>query len=166
MLLQQRIAKSVNDLMRFNFFLRTRRSGVRISQGAPFYKGFSDLPLKTAPPCYQFLPQGNVYSRSRCRVETPAEAGRSIICGMVKPFIQPVRRRRGNPNWGRPLPPAPAVPTEFETQVRHLGLTKQTCTRSVALRNWCERNKNRCYIPEWLLEEWGVAVEPYVSGAA
>ena len=123
-------------------------------------------PLKTAPPCYQFATQGNVYSRSRCRVETPAEAGRSIICGMVKPFIQPVRRRRGNPNWGRPLPPAPAVPTEFETQVRHLGLTKQTCTRSVALRNWCERNKNRCYIPEWLLEEWGIAVEPYVSGAA
>src|SRR5947209_14935862 len=27
--------------------LRTRRSGVRISQGAPIYKGFSDLPLKT-----------------------------------------------------------------------------------------------------------------------
>ncbi len=70
-------------------------------------------------------------------------AGRSIISGMVKPFIQPVRRRRGNPNWGRPLPPAPAVATEFETQVRHLGLTKQTCTGSVALRNWCERNKNR-----------------------
>ena len=93
-------------------------------------------------------------------------AGRSIICGMIKPFIQPVRRRRGNPNWGRPLPPAPAVATEFETQVRHLGLTKQTCTGSVALRNWCERNKNRCYIPEWLLEEWGIAVEPYVSGAA
>ncbi len=79
-------------------------------------------------------------------------AGRSIISGMVKPFIQPVRRRRGNPNWGRPLPPAPTVATEFETQVRHLGLTKQTCTGSVALRNWCERNKNRCYIPEWLLE--------------
>jgi len=85
---------------------------------------------------------------------------------MIKPFIQPVRRRRGNPNWGRPLPPAPAVATEFETQVRHLGLTKQTCTGSVALRYWCERNKNRCYIPEWLLEEWGIAVEPYVSGAA
>jgi hypothetical protein len=25
----------------------------------------------------------------------PAEAGRSIICGMVKSFIQPVRRPRG-----------------------------------------------------------------------
>ena len=78
---------------------------------------------------------------------------------MIKPFIQPVRRRRGNPNWGRPLPPAPAVATEFEMQVRHLRLTKQTCTGSVALQNWCERNKNRCYIPEWLLEEWGITVE-------
>ena len=99
------------------------------------------------------------------RIKLP-KAERSIICGMVKPFIQPVRRRRGNPNWGRPLPPAPAVATEFEVQVRHLGLTKKTCTRSVALRNWCERNKNRCYIPEWLLEEWEIAVEPYISGAA
>src|SRR5437868_12195265 len=52
------------------------------------------------------------------RIKLP-KAERSIICGMVKPFIQPVRRRRGNPNWGRPLPPAPAVATEFETQVRH-----------------------------------------------
>src|SRR6266704_6672022 len=49
-------------------------------------------------------------------------AGRSIICGMVKPFIQPVRRRRGNPNWGRPLPPAPAVATEFDQGAYgHLG---------------------------------------------
>src|SRR5438445_4565553 len=135
--------------------------------GRAILQGFQRLTSNNSPRrVTSLLPQGNLYSRSRCRVETPAEAGRSIICGMVKPFIQPVRRRRGNPNWGRPLPPAPAVPTEFETQVRHLGLTKQTCTRSVALRNWCERNKNRCYIPEWLLEEWGIAVEPYVSGPA
>ncbi len=41
---------------------------------------------------------------------------------MVKPFIQPVRRRRGNPNWGRPLPPAPAVATEFDQGAYgHLG---------------------------------------------
>jgi predicted metal-binding transcription factor (methanogenesis marker protein 9) len=62
--------------------------------------------------------------------------------------------------------PLQTVATEFETQVRHLGLTKQTCTGSVALRYWCERNKNRCYIPEWLLEEWGIAVDTYISGAA
>jgi hypothetical protein len=30
---------------------------------------------------------------------------------------------------------------------------------SVELRRWCEHNKNRCYIPEWLLEEWGISVE-------
>jgi len=28
------------------------------------------------------------------------------------------------------------------------------------------RNKNRCYIPEWLLEEWEIAVYPNLSGAA
>jgi hypothetical protein len=24
---------------------------------------------------------------------------------------------------------------------------------------WCERNRNRVYVPEWLLEEWGIAVD-------
>ena len=75
-------------------------------------------------------------------------------------------RRRGNPNWGRPARPVPAVATAFEVQVRRLGLTRQTCAGSRELRGWCERNKNRCYIPEWLLEEWEIAVDPYFSGAA
>ena len=32
-------------------------------------------------------------------------------------------RKRGNPNWGRPIPPAPALATEFELRVRQLQLT-------------------------------------------
>jgi hypothetical protein len=27
------------------------------------------------------------------------------------------------------------------------------------LRLWCERNRNRVYVPEWLLQEWGIAVD-------
>ncbi len=72
-------------------------------------------------------------------------------------------RRRGNPNWGRsgqPFHPAPAAATEFEMQVRLLGLTKQTCADSEELRTWCEHNRNRCYVPEWLLGVWGIAVNP------
>ena len=42
---------------------------------------------------------------------------------------------------------------------RLLGLTKRTYAASAQLRGWCERNKNRCYIPEWLLAEWGMTVE-------
>jgi len=75
--------------------------------------------------------------------------------------VRPARqRKRGNPNWGKALPPAAAMATEFETRAQLLGLTKRTYAASVQLRDWCERNKNRCYIPEWLLAEWDMAVEP------
>jgi hypothetical protein len=75
-------------------------------------------------------------------------------------------RRRGNPNWGRSIPPAPAVATEFELKVMQLQLTAEMYTASAALRSWCEQNVNRCYVPEWLLQEWSITVDPYFSGAA
>lgn len=70
--------------------------------------------------------------------------------------------KRGNPNWASGQTPrlAPAAATEFDVKVRELRLTKQTCASSTELRTWCERNRNRCYIPEWLLKEWEIPVEP------
>jgi len=38
------------------------------------------------------------------------------------------KRKRGNPNWGRPIPAVPALPTEFELQARHLHLTARMAT--------------------------------------
>jgi len=67
-----------------------------------------------------------------------------------------VQKKRGNPNWGKPLPSSPAVPTEFEGVALRLGLTKETYSTSSQLRIWCQRNGNRCYVPEWLLKEWGI----------
>jgi len=67
--------------------------------------------------------------------------------------------RRGNPNWGHPLPPVTASATEFERLVKQLRLTPQSYGDSVELKRWCQRNKNRCYIPERLLQEWGIEVE-------
>jgi hypothetical protein len=82
-----------------------------------------------------------------------------------KPFILPTKaRRRGNPNWGKPMDAAPDVPTAFEEQVQRLRLNDQNCVASEELRRWCERNKDRCYIPEWLLKRWQIAVDPNVSG--
>ena len=66
-------------------------------------------------------------------------------------------RKRGNLNWGKPGPFPPALPTEFEMEVRRL--TKRMYIRSAKLRNWCERNRNRMYVPEWLLAAWGIAVD-------
>ena len=55
------------------------------------------------------------------------------------------------------------LPTAFERQVRKLDLNQRTCANSRALRRWCERNKDRCYIPEWLLAKWGINVEPILA---
>jgi len=69
-------------------------------------------------------------------------------------------RKRGNPNWGKPMDqPAPVVPTEFEVRVKSLGLREGNYTKSEELRKWCEHNKNRVYIPEWLLKNWGIPVD-------
>ena len=67
--------------------------------------------------------------------------------------------KRGNPNWGKLIPCPPSLPTEFEMEVKRLRLTKQLYVGSAELRFWCERNKNRIYIPEWLLEAWGIVVD-------
>ena len=80
--------------------------------------------------------------------------------------VAATKRRRGNPNWGRPIPPAPALATEFELRVRKLQLTPEMYTSSVELRTWCEHNRNRLYIPEWLLGEWGITVDSTFSGVA
>jgi len=76
------------------------------------------------------------------------------------------QRRRGNPNWGKPPQPPPIVPTEFEMQVKRIGLAKAEYIASTELRRWCERNRNRVYVPEWLLEAWGLQVESIFSGVA
>jgi hypothetical protein len=60
---------------------------------------------------------------------------------MAQLFVHPGRSKRGNPNWGRPAQPCPATATEFEVQVRQLGLRKQTYADSKELRTWCERTE-------------------------
>ena len=77
-----------------------------------------------------------------------------------------IRRRRGNPNWGRPVPPARTLATEFETRVRRLGLSTQQYVSSAALKSWCQDNRNRVYIPEWLLDAWGITVNVEPGHAA
>ncbi len=71
--------------------------------------------------------------------------------------------KRGNPNWGRPMPPVSILCTEFEMQVRHLQLAPESYVFSDQLRIWCMSNRNRCYIPEWLLKAWDIPVDPDFS---
>jgi hypothetical protein len=75
-----------------------------------------------------------------------------------------VTRKQGNPDWGSEKPPlAPASPsTEFELQARRLGLAEGDYASSDQLRGWCAQNRDRCYVPEWLLKTWGMTTDPNV----
>ena len=79
---------------------------------------------------------------------------------MPQPFSRTATpRKRGNPNWGKPPQDVPPIATEFELYVRRLGLRKKTYATSARLRAWCEDNKYKFYIPEWLLVQWGMVVD-------
>ncbi len=52
----------------------------------------------------------------------------------------------------------PAMPTAFETRATELSLTADTYFESLELRRWCQDNRNKSYIPEWLLKAWGISV--------
>jgi hypothetical protein len=58
------------------------------------------------------------------------------------------------------------MPTAFEWQLRRLGLNEQSCVHSKKLRTWCESNKDRVYIPGWLLKHWGMSVDLIFSEAS
>lgn len=86
---------------------------------------------------------------------------------MTKPFVLPsTKRGRGNPNWGKPITALPVILTQFEMQVERLGLSSAQYVASPQLKRWCEHNRNRCYVPEWLLKAWGIEVEAIFSGVA
>ncbi len=69
--------------------------------------------------------------------------------------------RYGNSGWssGQPAAVSPALPSAFETRASELGLTAPTYAESRELRRWCQDNRNKCYIPEWLLKTWGITVK-------
>jgi hypothetical protein len=86
---------------------------------------------------------------------------------MAMPVAVPAAiRKRGNPNWGRPIPRVRALATEFELRASQLQLTARMYASSAELRTWCEQNRNRLYVPEWVLEEWGITVDLNFSAAA
>ena len=67
---------------------------------------------------------------------------------------QSMAKRRGNPNWGKPEPIGPVVPTvtSFEQIVKEFKLTPDQYIRSTRLREWARRNKNSKYIPAAIIE--------------
>lgn len=72
-----------------------------------------------------------------------------------------MKKRRGNPNWGKPelyTPSAPTV-TAFEKVVQELKLKPDQYLSSSQLRVWVMQHKNSRFVPEALLEAWGLQVD-------
>lgn len=71
-----------------------------------------------------------------------------------------MKRRRGNPTWGKP-DMGPVVPTitEFEKVVSKHELSPEQYRQSEELRAWAQHNKNSKYVPEDLLKAWGFPIE-------
>ena len=74
---------------------------------------------------------------------------------------------RGNPNWGKPVPFGPVVPTvtSFEEAVKELELQPDQYLHSTRLREWARRNKDSKFVPESLLQAWGFEITkpPFLS---
>jgi hypothetical protein len=51
------------------------------------------------------------------------------------------------------------MPTAFDKRVGKLSLAAPAYLESRELREWCEDNCDKCYIPEWLLKAWGIEVK-------
>ena len=68
---------------------------------------------------------------------------------------------RGNSNCGKPVPFGPVVPTvtSFEDAVKELELQPDQYLHSTRLREWARRNKNSKFIPESLLQAWGLETD-------
>jgi hypothetical protein len=84
----------------------------------------------------------------------------SSLLPSLSPMI-PCMCKRGNPNWGKPLPFGPVVPavSAFEESVKELKLQPDQYVHSRRLREWARRNKSFKFIPESLLQAWGFRPE-------
>ena len=67
-----------------------------------------------------------------------------------------MKRKRGNPNWGKPDLHATLCvqPSSFEDVVRSLRLLLDQYVDSARLKDWVRKNKNHKYVPSDLLEAW------------
>ena len=123
----------------------------------------ASLTVSTSQPmrCLSCLAQPN-----RCKIECCAGTAEPLAAAWAQHFGRKeqhprMAKRRGNPNWGKPEPIGPVVPTitSFEQVVKEYKLTPDQYIRSTRLREWARRNKNSKYIPEALLEAWGFEIE-------
>jgi hypothetical protein len=65
-------------------------------------------------------------------------------------------RIKGNSNWDNPIGAIPVTPTSFEEMVRRLKLSEKEYRSSIPLREWAQKHKDSKYVPQKLLDAWGI----------
>ncbi len=65
-------------------------------------------------------------------------------------------RKKGNQNWGKPAENIPHTPSSFEQMVRQLNLSEKEYRSSTPLKAWAQKHKDSKYVPQDLLEAWGM----------
>jgi hypothetical protein len=68
-------------------------------------------------------------------------------------------RKKGNPNWGKTNLDIPNMPTSFEEMVRRLKLSEEEYRSSIPLKEWAKKHKDSKYVPQDLLEAWGIVAK-------
>ncbi len=99
---------------------------------------------------------GSVSSKNSARVE---RAFLPVVSWLTHAAIQ-AGRAGDLPNYASVCQPSSR--TEFENEVRRLGLDEHNYVGSDQLRQWCEHDRNRVYVPESLLKHWRIDVDPNV----
>ena len=67
-------------------------------------------------------------------------------------------RNKVNSNWGKAGGDIPNTPSSFEEMVRRLKLSEQEYRSSIPLKEWAQKHKDSKYVPQDLLEAWGIEV--------
>lgn len=69
------------------------------------------------------------------------------------------KKRAGNPNWGKSYLADPVIvnPSMFELAADQLRLKPNQYAHSEELQRWGRKNYTRYYVPQDLLEKWGLS---------
>ena len=68
-------------------------------------------------------------------------------------------QNKGNRSWGKPSEDIPNTPSSFEQMVRRLNLSEKQYRSSIPLKEWAQKHKDSKYVPQDLLEAWGIAAK-------
>jgi hypothetical protein len=65
-------------------------------------------------------------------------------------------RNQRNSNWGQAYGNSPITITSFEEMVKQLKLAEKEYKNSIPLKQWAQKHKDSKYVPQHLLEAWGI----------